>query len=67
VPPDRAKALQSAFGDVFRDPMFVADAAKLQVDISPVGPQEALRMLDRVAEAPADLKEEMRTLQSSAP
>jgi tripartite-type tricarboxylate transporter receptor subunit TctC len=67
VPPDRAKALQLAFADVFQDPQFLADATKLQVDISPVGPQDALRMLDRVAEAPADLKEEIRTLQSSAP
>ena len=67
VPPDRAKALQSAFADTFKDPQFLADAAKLQVDISPVGPQEALRMLDRVAQAPADLKEEIRTLQSNAP
>ena len=66
IPPDRAKALQTAFAEVCRDPEFLADAAKLRLEVSPVGPQEALRMLALLAEAPADLKDEIRKLESSS-
>jgi tripartite-type tricarboxylate transporter receptor subunit TctC len=65
LPVDRAKALQAAFAEVCRDPEFLADAAKLRVEVSPVGPQEALRMLDRLAEAPPDLKDEIRKLDAA--
>jgi tripartite-type tricarboxylate transporter receptor subunit TctC len=65
VPVDRAQALQAAFAEVCKDPEFLADAAKLHVDVSPVGPQEALRMLDRLADAPPDLKEEIRKLEAN--
>jgi tripartite-type tricarboxylate transporter receptor subunit TctC len=64
LPPDRAKALQAALAEVCRDPEFLADAARMRVDVSPVGPQEALRMLERLAEAPPDLKEEIRKLET---
>lgn len=66
VPVDRAKAMQAAFADVCQDPEFLADAAKMQVDVSPVGPQDALRMLDRLADAPPDLKEEIRKLEAKS-
>ena len=65
IPSDRALALQKAFMDMTRDPEFLADAAKLRIDISPVGADEALEMLDRLAKAPEELKEEIRKLQSS--
>jgi len=62
VPADRAKALQQAFAEVCKDPDFLAEAERLHVDVSPVGPQEALRMLERVAEAPPDIRDEIRAL-----
>jgi hypothetical protein len=65
VPADRAKALQKAFLDMTKDKEFLADAEKLRIDISPVGADEALDMLDRLAKAPEDLKDEIRKLQSS--
>ncbi len=65
IPADRAKALQKAFLDMTKDKEFLADAEKLRIDISPVGADEALDMLDRLAKAPEDLKEEIRKLQSS--
>jgi tripartite-type tricarboxylate transporter receptor subunit TctC len=64
VPLDRAQALQAALAEVCKDTEFLADAAKMRVDVSPVGPQQALRMLERVADAPADLKEEIRKLEA---
>jgi tripartite-type tricarboxylate transporter receptor subunit TctC len=65
VPLDRAKALQAALAEVCKDPDFLADAAKMRVDVSPVGPQQAMRMLERLAEAPPDLKEEIRKLEAN--
>jgi hypothetical protein len=48
-----------------KDPEFLSDAGKMRVDVSPVGPDEALRMLDMLANAPQDLKDEIRRLQAN--
>ncbi len=63
IPADRASALQQAFLDMAKDPSFLADAEKLHADVSPVGAAEALQMLERLAGAPADLKDAIRKLQ----
>ncbi|MBX9739778.1 MAG: hypothetical protein K2X62_06895 [Beijerinckiaceae bacterium] len=63
LPEDRAKALQKAFLDVNADPEYIAEAAKLGVDISPVGGPEALEMLDKLASSPADLIDYIKKLQ----
>jgi tripartite-type tricarboxylate transporter receptor subunit TctC len=63
IPADRAKALQQAFVDMAKDPEFLAEAQKLHADVSPVGAAEALQMIERLAAAPADLKEAIRKLQ----
>jgi tripartite-type tricarboxylate transporter receptor subunit TctC len=55
IPPERAKALQAAFLAVHRDPLYLADAAKLKVDVSPIGGEEVLRAIDELAAAPADM------------
>jgi tripartite-type tricarboxylate transporter receptor subunit TctC len=64
IPADRAKALQKAFMEMTRDPVFIAEAAKLRVDISPLGADDALKMLETLANSPEDLKDEIRKLQS---
>jgi tripartite-type tricarboxylate transporter receptor subunit TctC len=63
VPAERAKALQRAFVEMAKDPDFLAEAEKLHADVSPVGATEAMQMIERLASAPADLKEAMRKLQ----
>jgi tripartite-type tricarboxylate transporter receptor subunit TctC len=63
LPADRAKALQKAFLDVNADPEYITEAAKIGVDISPVGAGEAIEMLDKLASAPPDLLEYIRKLQ----
>lgn len=63
VPADRAKALQNAFNETTRDKEFLAEADKLGLDVSPVGAEEAMEMLDLLAAAPNDLKEQLRKLQ----
>ena len=47
-----------------KDPAFLADAGKLKIDISPLGAEDALRMLDMLANAPEGVKDEIRKLQS---
>ncbi len=63
VPADRAKALQNAFMETTRDKEFLAETEKLGLDVSPVGAEEAMQMLDLLAAAPNDLKEQLRKLQ----
>jgi tripartite-type tricarboxylate transporter receptor subunit TctC len=62
VPPQRAKALQAAFLAVHRDPQYLDEAARLKIDVSPVGGDDVLRAIERIANAPADLLQYMKTL-----
>jgi tripartite-type tricarboxylate transporter receptor subunit TctC len=55
VPRDRAKALQDAFLAAHKDPEFLAEAAKLQLDISPIGADEVFAYMKRFDSAPPDL------------
>ena len=62
VPADRALALQKAFMELAKDPVYLADAASLKLDISPVGADVAMSLLDKLAQAPVELKDEIRRL-----
>jgi tripartite-type tricarboxylate transporter receptor subunit TctC len=55
IPADRARALQAAFLAVHRDPLYLEDAARLKVDVSPIGGDEVLRAIGDIAAAPADM------------
>ena len=59
---DRAKALQSAFLDMQKDPHYLAEAAKLQIDVSPIDGAEALELVKRLSQAPPELLNTMRKL-----
>ncbi len=62
VPADRARALQEAFLAVHKDPLYLEDAARLKVDVSPIGAEEVLRAIDDIAGAPPDLLDYMKKL-----
>jgi len=62
VPPDRAAALQAAFLAVHRDPQFLADAARLKIEVDAVGAQAVLEAIDRITDAPADVLDQLRRL-----
>jgi tripartite-type tricarboxylate transporter receptor subunit TctC len=62
VPEDRAKALQTAFLAVHRDGQYIDEASRLKIDISPIGAEEVLRAIARIAAAPPDLLEYMKKL-----
>ena len=63
LPADRASALQKAFLDANADGEYLTEAAKLGVDVSPVGAKEAQEMINKLAAAPPDLLEYIKKLQ----
>jgi hypothetical protein len=64
LPPERARALQAAFLAVHRDPQYLDEAAKLRIDVSPIGGDEVLRAIDGIAGAPPDLLDYVKKLLS---
>lgn len=55
TPPERVVALRKAFMDTMRDPQFLAEAEKMQVDISPLSGEESQAIADRIVAAPPDV------------
>ncbi|MBM3609558.1 MAG: hypothetical protein FJX29_14120 [Alphaproteobacteria bacterium] len=62
VPADRAKALQAGFMAAAKSPEFLADAKKLNVDVSPVDAQAAQKMLDQLADAPEEIRKKLSAI-----
>ena len=62
TPPDRAQALEAAFIATHKDPQFLEDAAKLRLDVSPVGSAEILRTIDRITTASPATLDHLRRL-----
>ena len=60
VPEDRALALQEAFRATVIDPAFLAEAKKLNLEISPVDGVRAKKLIEEMAAAPAALRERLR-------
>jgi tripartite-type tricarboxylate transporter receptor subunit TctC len=52
VPADRVAALRRAFDATMKDPAFLAEAAKTQMDISPSTGEEAQKFSDLIANTP---------------
>jgi tripartite-type tricarboxylate transporter receptor subunit TctC len=67
VPEERAKALQWAFLAAHRDPQFLAEAARLKIDVSPIGAAEALRVIEAMASAPAEVRDYISRLEQTSP
>jgi tripartite-type tricarboxylate transporter receptor subunit TctC len=62
VPADRAKALQAAFMAVHKDPEYLAEAAKIRVEVSPVSGDVVMQAIEKIANAPPDLLDYLRKL-----
>ena len=62
VPADRAKALQAAFLATHRDPQFLAEAARMGLDISPVDAAGLARGIEQLAQAPPAVAAYMKGL-----
>lgn len=61
VPPDRVAILRAAFDATLKDPMFLADAEKQRLLISPTSGDEAMKIVDEIYAAPADIVAAART------
>ncbi len=62
LPPERARALQRAFLGVHGDPKYLDDAARLRLDVSPIGGAEVLQAIERIASSPPELLDYIRRL-----
>jgi tripartite-type tricarboxylate transporter receptor subunit TctC len=62
VPPARAKALQEAFMAAHKDPAYLEEAAKLDIDVSPIGGRDILQLIDRIADTPPDVLKSVEKL-----
>ena len=52
IPPERLKALRSAFDATMRDPELLAEAAKLQADIAPTKGEDVQDIVARIYATP---------------
>jgi tripartite-type tricarboxylate transporter receptor subunit TctC len=66
VPPARANALQEAFLAVQHDPSYQAEAARLRLDVTPIGSGDVLDTIDRIAAAPSDVRDDLRRLMAES-
>jgi tripartite-type tricarboxylate transporter receptor subunit TctC len=66
VPPDRAQALQAAFLATHQDPQYLEEAAKLKVDVSPVGGNEVLATIERITGASPAVIDHLKRLLAEA-
>jgi len=62
VPAERAEALRQAFDAVHKDRQYLEDAAKLRLEVSPIGGQDVLQEIDRIAAAPPTILDHLRRL-----
>ena len=60
VPPARVAALRRAFDATMRDPSFVADAARLQLDIDPMTGEEVQALVAQLAVTPPPIVARVR-------
>jgi tripartite-type tricarboxylate transporter receptor subunit TctC len=67
IPADRAAALRAAFMAAHRDPQYVADAARVGVEISPVSADEVEAGLDEMARASPQTFDYVRKLYATNP
>ena len=62
VPLDRAEALRAAFLATHDDPLYLEEAIKLRLDVSPVGGGEILRTIERITGASPDVVDHLKKL-----
>jgi tripartite-type tricarboxylate transporter receptor subunit TctC len=62
VPADRVAAWRRAFLDTYRDPAFIAEAAKQQIDIDPSTGEQLQEILQRAYAAPQPVIDRLRLL-----
>ena len=62
VPPDRARALQEAFMATQKDPVYLAEAEKLGIEVSPISGAEIRKLIGQIAKTPAEQLKRIESL-----
>jgi hypothetical protein len=62
IPAERAAVLRTAFMAAHRDPQYIADAATVGIEISPVSADELMASLDEMAQASPEIFAYVRKL-----
>jgi tripartite-type tricarboxylate transporter receptor subunit TctC len=62
VPTDRVAALRKAFDEVVKDPDFLAEAARLRVEIDPLSGVELQKIVQEVRNIPPDVVEKVKAI-----
>ena len=57
VPAERVAAMRKAFMDMFRDPAFIAEAKKMNLDVDPMSGEDLQALVRRVYATPAEVVE----------
>lgn len=60
VPADRVAALRKAFDETMKDPAYLAEAAKLKIDVDPLTGPELAALVEKVSKTPADTVKRVR-------
>jgi tripartite-type tricarboxylate transporter receptor subunit TctC len=60
VPPGRVQALRRAFDATMRDPAFIADAARLQLEIDPMTGEDVQALVAQLASTPPEIVARVR-------
>jgi tripartite-type tricarboxylate transporter receptor subunit TctC len=60
TPADRVALLRKALMDVVKDPEFLADAEKAQLEISPVPGEKLQALVENLVSTPADIVEKYK-------
>jgi tripartite-type tricarboxylate transporter receptor subunit TctC len=67
VPAGRVAALRRAFDATMKDPDFIADAAQLQLELSPMTGEEVQALVARLAGTPPDIVARVRSALATSP
>jgi tripartite-type tricarboxylate transporter receptor subunit TctC len=62
IPADRARALRDAFAATLKDPEFLADAKKIQIDVSPVSAAAVDRLIGELYASPEAILTKLRNV-----
>ncbi len=62
LPPERTKALRDAFDKTMKDPVFLEEAKKINLDIDPVSGEELQKIVADIIDAPEPAKERLRSV-----
>lgn len=67
IPADRAEALQKAFIETARDPEFGREAAKINLELTPLDAVQTLAVVQRLAAIPQAQRDKLRDIMYGAP